>query len=152
MKIGFLSKASTFLTDAEKAAVHAAIKDCEKGSSGELRVYIEGKCPMMDPLARAAQVFASYKMYNTPMRNGILIYVAHKHKEYAIYGDTACIAKFPKDFWAKQARALHYQFMEGQYEHGIVNCIARVKELFAQYFPATEAKKNELPDEIIFGK
>jgi uncharacterized membrane protein len=152
MNFGFLNKAVTFLSEEEKASVHAAIKDCEIGTSGEVRVYIEGKCALVDPLARASEIFASYKMYSTQSRNGVLIYVAYKHKEYAIYGDSGAIKHFPSDFWAKQARALHYQFMQGHYNHGLVHCIASIKEQFHLYFPSSEERKNDLPDEIIFGK
>jgi uncharacterized membrane protein len=149
---GFGRKVIYFLSDTEKTAVHEAVKQCEKDTDGEVRVYIESKNAMMDPLDRAKEVFFKYEMDNTTQRSGVLIYIAYNHREFAIYGDTSCIDKFPTNFWALQAKLLGAHFSKNQYVQGIQKCLDAIKEQFMQHFTPPHEKKNELPDEIIFGK
>ncbi|MFM2385613.1 MAG: hypothetical protein RL660_370 [Bacteroidota bacterium] len=148
----FSKSAVHFLNPQEKVRVHQAVKDAEQGNAGELRVFIEGKNKLVDPLACAADIFKHYKMHETEQRSGVLIYVAYKHREFAIFGDVNCVNKFPANFWATQAKLLHHNFENTSYVQGLVQCIENVQQQFMQHFATTAVKKNELPDEIIFGK
>jgi uncharacterized membrane protein len=149
---GFGRKVIYFLSDTEKTAVHEAVKQCEKDTDGEVRVYIESKNAMMDPLDRAKEVFFQYEMDNTHQRSGVLIYIAYKDREFAIYGDTTCMDKFPSNFWVIQAKILSAHFSKNKYVDGIQKSLDAIREEFLKHFTPAREKKNELPDEIIFGK
>jgi uncharacterized membrane protein len=149
---GLGRKVIYFLSDEEKAAVHEAVKQCELGSDGEVRVFIESKNAMMDPLDRAKQVFDQYEMENTAQHSSILIYIAYKHKEFAIFGDSTCIEKFPSNFWTQQSNVLRSFFSKQQYVQGIQACLSAINHEFLKHFSPPKQIKNELPDDIIFGK
>ena len=71
----------------EKQKVVAAIQKAEHQTSGEVRIFIESRCRFVDPLRRAHEIFGGLKMYETAARNAVLVYVAMKDRQLAIYGD-----------------------------------------------------------------
>jgi len=48
---------------------------------------VESRCRYVDPLDRAAEVFANLKMEQTDARNAVLVYVALKDRQLALLGD-----------------------------------------------------------------
>lgn len=132
----------------------AAIREAESKTSGEIRVFMEHHCSYVDPLDRAKEIFASLAMYKTQARNAILVYVALSDRQFAIYGDTAIYEKAGgAQFWQKAAQNLIGHLKKNQVADGISNCIHELGIALATHFPHDPSiKKNELPDEIVFGK
>jgi uncharacterized membrane protein len=141
-----------FLTKEDCALIQEKIKQAEDATTGEIRVMIESRCPLTDTLAHAANLFTHFKMNETVDRDATLIYIAYKDKEFAIYGDKNCYEQFPKKYWHSAARRLSYKFYQNEKVAGIVEAIESLGKLLAEYFPNKGVKKNQLPDEIIFGK
>ena len=79
-------KPETFLTAAQQTAVVEAVRLAEKGTSGEIRIHIDGKCKG-SPVTKAEQIFTALGMDRTQLRNGVLIYLACESKVFAIVGD-----------------------------------------------------------------
>jgi uncharacterized membrane protein len=151
--LGFTKKSiHNFLWETEKENVLQQIKMAEQKTSGEIRIYIESKCKYTDTILRAEEVFQILKMNQTELHNAVLIYIAYKDREFAIYGDYGCIQKFPKDFWKKTAKSLGFHFFKKEYTDGLHKTITSIQTQLETYFPNTGIKKNELPDEIVFGK
>jgi uncharacterized membrane protein len=75
------------LSAAQEQQIVEAIRAAEKNTSGEIRVYIESHCRMVDPVDRAIEVFFGLKMEKTDQHNAVLIYVALKDRQLAVYGD-----------------------------------------------------------------
>ena len=134
--------------------VAEAIKEAESKTSGEVRVYMEHKCEGGDPLARAKLVFAKLQMEKTEARNAVLIYIASGDKKFALFGDTAIYEKAGGPvFWEKAAAMLTGHLKKNEIAEGLCNCIRMLGAALAEQFPADPSiKKNELPDEIVFGK
>jgi uncharacterized membrane protein len=141
-----------FLTEDEITSVLNAVRKNEEGTSGEIRICIERNCPYVDPLDRARELFYQLKMMNTTHRNAVLIYISHLDHDFALFGDGAIHEKVRQDFWNQEAKRLSYHFYHHDEADGIVKCIEQVGEQMRTYFPFTGVKKNELPDEIVFGK
>ena len=141
-----------FLTQVERDDILNAIKSAEQATSGEIRVFIESRCKLMNPLDRAESIFLNLKMQNTQNQNAVLIYIAYKDHDFAVYGDRGCIIHFPEIFWKQQVRLLSYNFYKSQFKIGIEKCVYAVGEEMKQFFPSKGEHKNELPDEIVFGK
>jgi uncharacterized membrane protein len=141
-----------FLTETEIASVLACVRANEDGTSGEIRICIERRCPYMDPLDRARELFYQLKMYETTHRNAVLIYISHLDKDFALFGDGAIYEKAEKDFWQKEAKRLSYHFFHHEEAKGIATCVQHVGDMLRIHFPFEGIKKNELPDEIVFGK
>ena len=148
-----LFKKQDLFTVAENERIVAAIRNSEKRTSGEIRVFIEPKNPLVDPLERAALIFYKLKMEETDHRNAVLLYIATKHKELALFGDKGIHEKVGTEYWQQQVKEMLKHFKDNHLVDGMVNCITHIGETLCEKFPyiATE-DKNELPDEIIFGK
>jgi uncharacterized membrane protein len=152
MRFNFFNR-KVFFTNEEHAAIIEAIKLAEMQTSGEIRVFVESRCKYMDPLYRAEEVFWSLKMDNTKDRNAVLVYVAVKDHQYAIYADEGIFQREMKFFWIEKVAEMRLFFRKQEYAQAIVNVIEHIGKSLKGYFPYDKAvDKNEIPDDIIFGQ
>ena len=135
-------------------AVVAAIRAAERRTTGEIRVFMEHRCTFMDAIDRAIEVFATLQMAQTEERNAVLVYVAVKDQQFAIYGDEAIYQKAGgPHFWERAAMILQAALRRGDIAGGLTACIGELGTALSNHFPYdSEVEKNELPDEIVFGK
>lgn len=148
-----LFKPKPFFSDEENKIIVSAIRGCETCTSGEIRIYIEAKNPMVEPMDRAMEVFAGLKMNLTQERNGVLLYIAHKHKEVALFADEGIYKKVGQEFWDMEVKKMLSKFKDENLAEGIKQCVENVGLLLQERFPyKSDTDKNELPDEIVFGK
>ncbi len=149
----FKKKKPEFFTDTEQQAIVHAVSEAEKRTSGEIRVYVESSCRFMDALHRAAEVFHKLRMEATSQRNAVLVYVAMKDRQLAIYADEGIYQKEGKVFWNAAVKKMISQFNRQNYAEGIAGIVHEIGESLSSHFPFDPATdKNELPDDIVFGK
>ena len=148
----FLFPSKPFLTDAEQQKVTEAISAAEQKTSGEIRVYIESRCSYLDPVDRAKELFYELKMYETELGNGVLLYLAIKDHQLAIYGGQGIHEKVGTDFWNKEVQQILSEFKAHHFADGIVHVISDIGAALQTHFPFDTQDKNELPNEIVFGK
>ena len=147
-----LFKKKEFFSADQKERIVAAIRSMEKQTSGEIRVYVESKNPFVDPVYRAAKIFFKLKMEKTDNRNGVLLYIATKHKELALFGDEGIYKATGADYWNGAVKNMISHFNGDDICEGMVQCIKQVGETLKEKFPYNRTEdKNELPDEIVFG-
>lgn len=147
------SRKKEFFTHEEKDRIVAAIRSCEKRTSGEIRVFVESKNPFVEPLDRAAEIFTKLKMDLTDDRNAVLLYIAVKHKEVALYGDKGIHDKVGSEFWNGEVHHMLKYFRNDKLAGGIEHCVRHVGDVLSEKFPFDPKEdKNELPDEIVFGR
>lgn len=149
-----LGKKKQLLHADDQAKIVACIQAAESRTSGEIRVFIEAHCSYVDPLDRAKEVFANLEMHKTQERNAIIIYLALNDHQFALFGDVVIYEKAGgAAFWQNAAHHMRAELAEGRIMEGICTCINELSEPLAQHFPPNSAiNKNELPDEIVFGK
>lgn len=147
-----LSKTIYLFSNTENDNILKCIRKNEKLTSGEIRVFIESKCDYVNPLIRAQEIFTHLKMNETNFRNAVLIYIAYKDHDFAIYADKGLYESTAQEFWNKQSKLLANGFHNKDYETSIINCINNIGKELNNYFPYQGDNKNEIPDEIIFGK
>ena len=142
------------LDDDAQHRVVSAIKEAESRTTGEIRVFIENRCKYMDAMHRAKELFTKLGMHKTEHHNAIIVYLAIKDRQYAIFGDVAIFEKAGGAFfWEKAAAQLKNYLKNNQVTEGLCICINELGIALAQHFPFDAAvPKNELPDEIVFGK
>lgn len=140
-----------FFTEEQKALIKAAIEKAEHKTTGEIRLHIEHDCKG-DAVQRAVAVFHRLHMNKTKYRNGVLFYLALNHKKFAVVGDEAIHQKVSDEFWEKVKNHIVVRFKEGMFTEGLCEGIEMAGEMLEIHFPHTIDKKNELPDEISFGK
>ncbi|MEO6328674.1 MAG: TPM domain-containing protein [Ginsengibacter sp.] len=146
-------KKKELFSPVENEKIVQAIRNAELRTSGEIRVFVESRCRFIDAMDRALEIFASLKMEQTECRNAVLLYIALKDQQLAVYGDKGIHEKVGSEFWSKEVKKILANFNQDDYAGGISNCVAEIGESLQQHFPYNkEIDKNELPDEIIFGK
>lgn len=146
-----MSKVEDFLTKAEEQEIVSAIGIAEKNTSGEIRVHIE-KQTSIAAIERAVEVFHQLQMEQTQDRNGVIIYVAVKSKQFAIYGDKGINEKVPSDFWDKTKDTIISHFKKGNFKQGLIDGILNAGEQLQKYFPYDEGDTDELSNEISKGE
>ena len=134
----------------EKKQIVGAIAAAEMKTSGEIRVHVEPQCKG-DVLARAAEVFSKLEMHKTDKRNGVLIYLAHEDKRFAIIGDKGINDVVPSDFWDTTKNEMSKYFKQGKFETGVIHGINEAAKHLSMYFPHGSDDKNELSNEISEG-
>lgn len=148
----FKKNETHFLSKDEMGKILACVKQNEDQTSGEIRICIESHCPYMEPLERAREIFHQLNMFSTEQRNAALIYIAYEDRDFALFADKALHEKTTSSFWQTESKQLARHFYEGKRVDGIVQCIQAIGSCMSRFFPPTAHPKNELPDEIIFGK
>ena len=146
-------KQQKFFSKEEETKIVGAIHAAELQTSGEVRLYIESKNRFVDPLDRAAEIFLQLKMTETVNRNAVLVYVALKHRELAVFADEGIYAKAGQQFWNTAVHTMISEFKKDNYAEGLIEIIHKIGELLKTHFPYDVATdKNELPDDIVFGR
>jgi uncharacterized membrane protein len=151
VKLPWRKKPKEFFSPADKALIVNAIRESEKRTSGEIRVYVESRCRFVEPLDRAVEVFFGLKMDKTDDRNAVLLYIAMKDRQMAVFGDQGIHEKMGTAFWQAEVKKMTAQFRSENYGQGIADIVKEIGIALAHYFPYTDEDKNELPDDIVFG-
>lgn len=148
------SKPTAFLSPEEQEQVKAAVAAAEKDTSGEIRVYLESRLPWLarDPYRRARRVFAKLGMHATAERNGVLVYLATRSHRFAIVGDEALHQHVGDAFWRETTAGMARHFAEDRFGDGLAEAVVLVGRRLAERFPHQADDKNELSDELGYGK
>jgi len=148
----FKKKQPSLLTPEEQEQVVYAIRLAESRTSGEIRVYMERHCKYVSAVVRAAEVFYTLKMDKTVDRNGVLLYIAVKDHQMAIYGDEGIYSKTGKPYWEELVQRILKHFNSNDFAQGISEYIYQIGDGLQKYFPYDRiTDHNELPDDIVFG-
>ncbi|MBA4259622.1 MAG: hypothetical protein C0446_10690 [Chitinophaga sp.] len=148
----FKKKQREYFTPAEKDIIVTAIQEAERRTSGEIRIYVESKCEMVNPVLRAREIFYQLKMDQTASRNGVLLYLAMDDHQLAVFGDEGIHQKVGHEFWQKEVAIMLEEFKQKHFIEGIAHIVEDIGEALVTHFPYDgTTDKNELPDDIVFG-
>lgn len=147
-------KKKALVDEAAQQQIVACIRETENNTAGEIRVFIENKCSYMNALDRAKELFFNLSMEKTSGRNGVIVYLAIQDRQFAIYGDSGIHEKGAKDdLWKVASEQLKQHLNNNDIAGGLCACIREIGSALSRYYPFDPAvRKNELPDEIVFGK
>jgi uncharacterized membrane protein len=148
-----LFKRKEFFTDEEKQSIVDAVRIAEQRTSGEVRVFVESHCRYVNAIDRAVEIFENLQMQRTELRNATLVYVAIKDRQLAVFGDEGIHQKVGNEYWANEVVKMINAFNRDNIAEGIRQCVLNIGEALAMHFPYDKGTdKNELPDDIVFGK
>ena len=152
--LSFLKRKPTpLLSDEANHLVVKAIQHAEERTSGEIRVYVESRCRFVDAIDRAAEIFGKLQMEKTEQRNAVLVYIALKDRQLAIFGDEGIHQRVGEAYWKERVADMVRTFNREDYAKGIAECVIQVGEALHHHFPYDKnTDKNELPDTIVFGR
>lgn len=153
MKLFSWLKKKPFFTEEENRRIVEAIRDAEQKTSGEVRVFLEPHCKFMDAMDRAVEIFHVLKMDQTKDRNATLVYVAYKDHQLAVLGDEGIHQKVGDRYWYDEVKKMISAFNRENIAEGIRQCVLDIGQALHTHFPYNkDTDKNELPDDIIFGR
>src|SRR5687767_8229158 len=148
----FFKRKNKFFNNEEQHLIVTAIRNAERCTSGEIRVFVENRCSYVDALDRAVELFQKMGMANTRERNAVLVYVALKDHQLAVFGDEGIHQKVGSDYWNTEVIKMIHDFNRENYALGIAGCVEDIGNALQEYFPYTEKDENELSDDIHFGR
>ena len=137
------------------ANIEKAIKASEAAHAGQIRFAVEGALDGV-PLfknqsarARAIDVFAHLRVWDTEHSNGVLIYLLLADRDVEIVADRGFNEKVTHAEWEKICRVMETEFRAKNFEGGVLKGIAAVTRLLAKHFPPGHSHGNELPDKPV---
>jgi uncharacterized membrane protein len=139
---------------ADLDAVAEAIARAEAGTSAEIRVHLERRVPrrwprgMMDPLARARQVFARLEMHRTAERNGVLLYLAVADRRLAVVGDEGIHVRVGPAYWEALRDRMVARLTAQAPREALVEAVEDLGRVLGAHFPRRPDDRNELPDRV----
>src|SRR5687768_9897602 len=142
--------------DAEvMAGIEAAIMSAESRSSGQIRFVIETALDAAEawsgvvPRERALRVFSDLRLWDTELRNGVLVYVLMADHDVEIVADRGAAQRVSQEDWEGVCRVMEAQFRAGQFAAGAVAGIEAVGRLLEQHFPRQGLQRDELPNQPV---
>ena len=148
-----LFKKKELFTPEEKETIVEAVQKAERRTSGEVRVFVERRCRYVNAIDRAVEIFENLQMHQTQLRNAVLVYVAIKDRQLAVFGDEGIHKKVGDQYWANEVVKMINAFNRDNIAEGISQCVDDIGEALCTHFPYDKnTDKNELPDDIVFGR
>ena len=136
-----------FLHALDDHKIAEAIAAAEKGTSGEIRVFVTEK-EVGEPVMEAEKQFARMGMTKTAQRNGVLIYFAPKSQKYAVVGDKGVHEKCGQKFWKHITEEMTPLLKEGKFTEAVVLAVTDIGAALAKEFPPVAGDRNELPNRV----
>jgi len=146
------SKKKPFFSPEENERIVESIREAERQTSGEVRLFVESRCTYVDALDRAKEIFENLKMEETEFRNGVLFYVAIEDKQLAIFADSGIHEATGNEYWKNVVHEILSVFSKNDIVGGITTTILSIRQGLKSHFPyEMKMDKTELPDDISFG-
>ena len=134
------------------ASIEQATRAGEATHSGQVRFVVEGAldgAPLFrdqSARARALDIFAQLRIWDTAHNNGVLIYLLLADRQVEIVADRGIDAKVGAAGWEKICADMETDFKAADFEGGVIRGIQAVSRQLAKYFPPHGKGPNELPD------
>jgi uncharacterized membrane protein len=136
--------------------IQKAVKDSEQHHLGEIVLVLEGGLPLHFLLAkkparaRAENLFAHLRVWDTEHNSGVLLYVQLVDRRIEIVADRGIAAKVEQTEWDAICREMEAAFRARRFAEGALQAIERCTALLARHFPSNGRRHpNELPDKPI---
>jgi len=139
---------NSFQRQIDDAKLQSAIREAERGTSGEIRVFIS-RFVCSDPLADGRKEFDRLGMSRTPLRNAVLLYFAPESQRFAIIGDEAIHLRCGEAFWHAVAGEMEALLRQGDISGAILAGIRRTGAELSVHFPRHAGDRNDLPNNVV---
>ncbi|WP_137892473.1 TPM domain-containing protein [Ramlibacter sp. 2FC] len=139
----------------------------ERRHGGEIRICVEASLPLAalwrqgrDPQAlralvraRALDLFAQLRVWDTEHNNGVLIYLLLGEHAIEIVADRGLNPHVSTQHWQAMVGQMGEAFRAGRFEDGLTQALEEVSAVLVRHFPddaaAPSGDRNELPDEPV---
>jgi uncharacterized membrane protein len=143
-----------FLDEEQLARIGRAVGECEKATSGEVRVVIREKKDWVARLLRLSlrrlvvEEFHRLWMHKTRERTGVILYFLLEDRQFYIYGDKGIHAVVGQETWDRVVAEVAGAAKEQNLCEGILLGLERIGAILAGSFPIKPGDVNELPNEV----
>jgi uncharacterized membrane protein YgcG len=137
-------------------AIEQAIKRTEAAHGGEIRFAIETGLPPLhilndlDARARALDVFAHLRVWDTAENNGVLVYVQLADRHVEIVADRGFADRISPAEWEAVCRLMQDHYRAARFQVGSIAGVEAVGNLIARHFRPNKGvaphPHNQLPD------
>ena len=137
------------------AAIEREIAASEQRHSGQIRFAVEanfGLLPLLRGVtshARALDVFAQLRIWDTAQNNGVLIYLLLAEHRVEIVADRGINAKLDQAVWQHICQRMQEALSHGAFESGVCVGIREIEAHLTTHFPSLRANVNEQPDQPV---
>lgn len=134
-------------------SIETAIAAAERRSSGEIRFVVETALEISDLWARltarerALQTFSDLHIWDTELRNGVLIYVLAADRNVEIVADKGAAAQIGQADWEAACRLMEQHFRARRFADGAIAGVEAVGGLLERHFPVQSRDRDELPNQ-----
>jgi uncharacterized membrane protein len=135
-------------------SIETAIAAAERATSGEVRFVVETALELpevwagLTPRERAIQTFSDLHVWNTELRNGVLIYVLLADHDVEILADRGASERIAQADWEGVCRVMESHFRAGRFGEGSLAGVAAVGGLLERHFPVDRGRnRDELPNQ-----
>lgn len=131
--------------------IERAVRQSEHKHNGELRVVVEASLEPralwrdQQPRARAEELFAELRVWDTAGNSGVLLYVNYADHDIEIVADRGISARVSQSEWESICREIEQAFRARRFEAGLLAGITQITALLERHFPATG---GDNPDEL----
>lgn len=143
-------KMKEFLNRLEHDQIAEAIRQAERKTSGEIRVFISRHDPE-DAVSMAQKHFNELGMHRAPEKNSVLIFVAPHARKFAVIGDSGVHERCGDGFWQALAAEMTGHFKKGEFTGGLIHAINKAGELLAEHFPrkpgSADGQANQIDED-----
>jgi uncharacterized membrane protein len=132
--------------------IEDAITKSEAQHGGQIRFVVEGALDgralfaHQSARARALDVFARLRVWDTEANNGVLIYLLLADRDVEIVADRGIHARVGDAGWQAICHEMERAFARGDFEAGALAGIRGVTASLAAHYPRQAERTNELPD------
>jgi uncharacterized membrane protein len=133
-------------------AIEQAVRESEALHSAELRFVVEGGLDVarlargVTARARATELFASLRVWDTDENSGVLIYLQMVDRRIEILADRGIAARVPQESWNAVCRGMEVSLRAGRHREAALHGVREITALLASHFPARARNPDELPD------
>lgn len=131
-----------------------AIREAERGHSGQIRVVIEGTPGVAHVLKRrnardrAIDIFAIERVWDTTHNNGVLLYLMVAERDAEIVADRGLNHKVTPEQWHEICVALEQGVRTIGFTQAVCAAVSSIGRRLREHFPS-EGAPNELPDGVV---
>ena len=136
------------------AAIERAIEAAELRCSGEIRFAVDTALDLPElwrgqgPRERALEVFGQLRVWDSELRNGVLIYVLMADRDVEIIADRGAVHRIAQDDWEGVCRLMEADFRGKRFVEGALAGVEAVGRLLERHFPAPAGhNRDELPNQ-----
>lgn len=135
--------------------IRDAIAAAELGHAGEIRFAVEAHLPLRmlwhrkTTRARALEVFAQLRVWDTEANSGVLLYLLWADRAIEVVADRGIAALVPALAWESICAEVRDGLRSAQPADAVIAGVVKIGDLLRATLPGEQATPDELPDDPV---